>query len=110
MQDEEASLFPRLRPKLSSSEVAIVDSLEAQHVEAGAEYADLKHLAAMLDISEATTVDAIASYRDCANRLRLVSGSYLRNDEILTMLAKRSLSELEISAISGGMRARPREV
>ena len=34
-EDEEASLFPRLRQKLSSEEIAFLDSLEDQHVEAG---------------------------------------------------------------------------
>jgi hemerythrin-like domain-containing protein len=110
-QDEEASLFPRLRPKLSSSEVAFVDSLEAQHVEAGAVYADLKQLAAMLKSTEGATADSITSYRDCASRLRALYRDHIRaEDEILTALAKRSLGELEIIEISREMRARRAKV
>ena len=41
-EDEEGSLFPRLRPTLLSPELAFVDSLEAQHAQAGALYAQLK--------------------------------------------------------------------
>ncbi len=106
-QDEEVSLFPRLRPKLSSSEAAFVDSLEAQHVEAGAAYADLKQLAVMLASPDDATADSIASYGDCAGRLRaLYRDHILAEDEILTALAKRSLGESEISDISREMRAR----
>jgi hemerythrin-like domain-containing protein len=106
-QDEEASLFPRLRPKLSNSEAAFVDSLEAQHVEAGSVYADLKRLAATLNTSGSSTADSIASYRECASRLRALYRDHIRaEDEILTALAKRSLGELEISEISREMRAR----
>ncbi len=106
-QDEEASLFPRLRPKLSSSEIAFVDSLETQHVEARAVYANLKRLAEMMDNPDGPTADAIASYRDCADRLRALYREHIRaEDEVLTALAKRYLGGLEISEISREMRAR----
>jgi iron-sulfur cluster repair protein YtfE (RIC family) len=47
-EDEEASLFPRLRRKLSASEIEFVDSLEAQHVQAEKIYSCLKQLASQL--------------------------------------------------------------
>jgi hemerythrin-like domain-containing protein len=101
-EDEEASLFPRLRPKLSSSEVAFVDSLEAQHVKAGALYSQLKKREAML-----TDAHSIASYLECATRLRALYRDHIRaEDEILTALARKSLGDLEISEISEEMRAR----
>lgn len=106
-QDEEESLFPRLRPKLSSAEGAFVDSLEAQHVAAGVVYSDLKQFAAILDSPDGETADAIGSYCACAKRLRALYRDHIRaEDEILTALAKRSLGESEISEISGEMRAR----
>jgi len=37
-EDEELSLFPRLRPHLASDELEFVDSLESQHREAEAIY------------------------------------------------------------------------
>lgn len=102
-EDEEASLFPRLRPKLSASEIAFIDSLEAQHVEAAALYSKLKQLASTLK----HTTDAIDQYRECAAELRSIYRDHIRTeDEVLTALARRYLAELEISEISREMRAR----
>lgn len=47
-EDEEASLFPCLRQKLSPAEIRFIDSLEAQHVEAGSIYSELKRPALAL--------------------------------------------------------------
>jgi hemerythrin-like domain-containing protein len=106
-EDEEASLFPRLRPKLTTSELAFVDSLEAQHVEAGAVYTELKRLAAGLAGPNDPIAASIDSYRDCASRLQALYRDHIRaEDEILTAIAKRTLGESEISEISREMRAR----
>lgn len=106
-EDEEASLFPRLRPKLSTSELAFVDSLEAQHVEAEAVYTELKRLAATLDSPDAPPAGAIDSYRDCATRLQALYRAHIQaEDEILTAIAKRTLAASDTSEISREMRAR----
>lgn len=100
-EDEEASLFPRLRPKLSASEISFIDSLEAQHVEAGSIYAELKRL--VHDLAG----DSVGRYRECAERLRSLYRDHIRaEDEILTAMAKRSLDDAEIHEISQEMRAR----
>lgn len=108
-QDEERSLFPRLRQKLSASEIAFVDSLEAQHIQADSIYSTLKQLAAELDSPAACLPEMIERYRQCAEALRSIYREHIRaEDEILTALARRSLNELEISEISSEMRARRR--
>ena len=101
--DEESSLFPRLRPKLSPDEVAYVDSLEQDHQRAEAIYAELKELVALAD----SGIDWVERYRDCAERLRSLYREHIRSeDEILTRLARRSLSDEDLAAISIEMRER----
>jgi iron-sulfur cluster repair protein YtfE (RIC family) len=104
-EDEEASLFPRLRQKLSSREIAFLDSLEEQHVEAGAIYSELKQ--AVLDLGAEASTASIRQYRECAERLRALYREHIRaEDEILTAIAKRSLDAGELHEISREMRAR----
>jgi iron-sulfur cluster repair protein YtfE (RIC family) len=104
-EDEEASLFPRLRPKLSSDEIAFLNSLETQHVEAGAIYSELKRLAQ--DLASEPGTESVRRYRECAERLRSLYRDHIRaEDEILTAIARRSLDAGEIGAISREMRAR----
>ena len=103
-EDEEVSVFPRLRPTLSPQELAYVDSLELQHDEAEAIYAELKRLVAALD---SPTPEAIAQYRACAARLRTLYRAHIQSeDDILTRLARRSLRPADLAAISAEMRAR----
>jgi hemerythrin-like domain-containing protein len=106
-EDEEISLFPRLREKLSIPELAFVHSLEEQHIQAGTNYAELKELALALDRSAGHSAESIGAYLDCATRLRALYRDHIRaEDEVLTALARRSLSELEISEISSEMSVR----
>jgi len=99
-EDEELSLFPRLRQKLSASELEFVDSLEAQHAEAEALFAELKKLALEPDLD-------VTRFLDYAARLRSLYSEHIRaEDEILTAMARRSLDESEIAEISREMRAR----
>jgi hemerythrin-like domain-containing protein len=106
-EDEEASLFPRLRQKLSPAEIAFIDSLEAQHVEAGLIYFELKRLALSLEDSGNLSPDLLGQYRECANQLRSLYRRHIQSeDEILTAMARRSLEDADVFAISGEMRAR----
>ena len=103
--DEEESLFPRLLPLLSSSEIAFVESLEADHRVAQAVYEELKTLA------EAMFADPVPQriepYRESAERLRGMYQRHIRTeDEILTALARRSLSIAQIEQIADEMKAR----
>ena len=69
-EDEEASLFPRLRQKLPASELEFIDSLEAQHIEAGSLFSKLKEAALELELPREPSVDPLTRYLDHATRLR----------------------------------------
>ena len=106
-EDEEASLFPRLRQKLSASEIEFVDSLEAQHVQAEAIYSRLKQLASQLSAEGDIVPVLVGEYVECAEALRAFYRAHIRSeDEVLAALAKRSLSEPELVDISREMRER----
>jgi hemerythrin-like domain-containing protein len=103
-EDEEQSVFPRLRPSMSAEENAFVEQLEAQHSEAEAIYAELKTLAEQLRLNTTAQVD---SYRTCATRLRSLYRDHIRSeDDILTPIAKRTLTPAELVLISQEMRER----
>lgn len=106
-EDEEASLFPRLRPKLSRSEIAFVDTLEAQHTQAEAIFSELKQMAGQMDVPEPPSPAMIDRYRECAERLQALYQAHIRSeDDILSVLARRALTGAEIAEISGEMRKR----
>ena len=101
-EDEEASLFPRLRPRLSEQETIFVELLEDQHDEAEQIYARLKMLAAQMDVPGVP-----AQYAECAENLRALYREHIRSeDEILTALARRSLNENDLREIAAEMRTR----
>ena len=101
-EDEEASLFPRLREIASSQEIAFMNGLEAQHAEADGLYRALKTSAVTLASSP-----EIERYRECAKALRDFYRAHIRTeDEILTVLATRLLSAAALGEISREMRER----
>jgi hemerythrin-like domain-containing protein len=103
--DEEDSLFPRLRPLLSTSEIAFVDSLEAEHLEADSIYGELKQIVA--EMLREFRQDSAREFSIYAQRLRSLYLEHIRTeDEVLTALAKRFLGPAEIAEIAGEMRAR----
>ena len=106
--DEELSLFPRLRPRLSETERAYVDSLEHQHREAELVYEELKAIVARL--AQVSDEDAQA-LRELAGRLRGLYLKHIRSeDAILTALARRSLDPHDLTAIATEMKGRRRKV
>ena len=105
--DEEASVFPRLRKKLSGAELQFLETLEAQHAEAEEIYADLKELAGRLNQAGEIPADLVARYRETALRLRDLYGAHIRaEDETLNLLAKRSLDDDDLAQISQEMKDR----
>ena len=105
--DEEDSLFPRLRPKLSLDELAFVDSLETEHGEADSIYREVKKRAS--EAMDQPSTDSIRQYAECAGRLRALYRKHIQSeDQILTALARRSLDAADIEQISAEMRARRR--
>jgi len=106
-QDEEASLFPRLRAKISAEENAFLDALEAQHHEAEEIYSELKGLATELEARNEPSPDLLAAYAGCAQRFGQFYRAHIRSeDKILTAMARGSLDSCEIDAIAQEMRLR----
>lgn len=102
-RDEEDSLFPRLRPKLTAVETSFLDSLESQHGDAEAIYVELKNLYASIESSDFD----VAAYRACASRLREFYRAHIRaEDETLTAIARRSLDHFDLTQITQEMRSR----
>lgn len=105
--DEEDSLFPRLRPKLTPEELTFVESLQLQHTEADDIYKVLKNAAAA--VAGEPSADAIHQFADAANRLRAIYQRHIEfEDQVLMALARRRLAPEEIQQISEEMRARRR--
>ena len=106
-RDEEESVFPRLRPKLSLEEAVFVDSLEAQHHQAESIFSELKALAGRIGSPEGPSMHLESEYFERAVRLRSLYQDHIRSeDEIFSALAKRSLAGSELAQISSEMRAR----
>jgi len=107
-EDEEISLFPRLRPRLSSNELAYVDALEHQHREADSIYSELKgQVARLKNLGGAASVEETHAYRELAGKLREIYREHIRSEEeVLLRLARRSLNEGELREISGEMKQR----
>ena len=106
-EDEERSLFPRLRTKLSSNQIAYLDSLEQQHAEADAILVRLKQLTRDAANGYPVPQELADRFRDCAESLRSFYGRHIQSeDEILTEMAKASLTESELAGIAREMRER----
>lgn len=109
-EDEERSLFPRLRPRLPASDLAFLDSLEADHTEAESIYEDLKQIVAELSSTSELPPEVVNRYTECAKRLRSLYREHIcAEDAQLIGLASRHLSESEKSDMSREMQARRRE-
>ena len=106
-QDEERSLFPRLRPRLTADQIGFLALLEAQHGDADAILSRLKELVGEAAHEDPVTGALAGQYRECAEDLRRVYRGHIRSeDEIVTALAKRLLTAPELAEISREMRAR----
>jgi hemerythrin-like domain-containing protein len=105
--DEEDSLFPRLRPKLSAQELDFLDKLEQQHVEADALYADLRRTVSEISSEPSVPDDLIERYRDCAQRLRELYREHIAaEDSVLTPIARNKLTESDLAQLTDEMRRR----
>lgn len=109
-EDEENSLFPRLRKKLSSDRIAYLDSLEAQHSEAESILYRLKELVSAARRQDPIPGDLIEHYRNAAEALSSLYGAHIRSeDEVLVALARQFLDSPDLSEITREMRERRAE-
>lgn len=95
-QDEEESLFPRLRARLCAEELAYLDRLERDHDEAHKLYSELK--AGPADLPRLREL----IWRLCELYRRHIASE----DEVLTELGRRLLTAEELRQISQEMRRR----
>ena len=104
-EDEEESVFPRLRARLSPEDLAYVDSLEAEHRDKEAVLGELKDLAAELD--SAVTPERVLLYRELSVRLCGLYRSHIASeDDVLVRLGRNVLKSEELASIREEMRAR----
>ncbi len=106
-EDEEHSVFPRLRTKLGAGETAYLDSLEQEHQKAESILVRLRKLIGEAARRDPVPEPLIEEYRGCAADLRSLYLAHIRSeDETLTGMAKQLLSASEIAEISREMRNR----
>ena len=104
-EDEEESVFPRLRARLSAGDLAYVDSLESEHREKEAVFGELKRLSEEMEAG--VTAQRAARYRELAGRLCSLYRSHIASeDDVLVRLGRGNLTEQELGAIREEMRSR----
>lgn len=106
MEDEEESIFPRIRLHATSDELAYLDSLELQHREAEGSVARLRNLIRQLerDPSPAATHEA---FRQTALKLvELYRAHIASEDEVLNRIGHARLDEVALAEIAFEMRLR----
>jgi hemerythrin-like domain-containing protein len=105
--DEEVSLFPRLRTRLTPEEVAHLDRLEQQHREVESVFAELEDVVAEIAASPQQAIPLETRYREIVTRLSGLYRPHIQfEDEVLMRLARRLLDQGELENISREMRAR----
>jgi hemerythrin-like domain-containing protein len=105
--DEEQSLFPRLRPRLTGEEAAHLDRLEQQHHEVESVIAELKGVVAQIAASPEQSVPLDTRYRELVNQLTGLYRPHIQfEDDVLIRLARRVLDAGELRDISEEMRSR----
>lgn len=105
-EDEENSLFPRLRPLLSQADAAFVAELEHQHDEAERLHADLESVVEELRRSE-PPAGALERYRSTVAGLSTLYRSHIdAEDNRVFAIAQRLLTSEHLEGIATEMRTR----
>lgn len=106
-EDEEESVFPRIRERIGRAGIEYLDSLEEQHREKEEVYDQLRRLAG--ELRESITPERVATYRRLAGRLCTLYRSHIASEnDILVRLGREALSADELAAIRDEMRSRRR--
>ncbi len=104
-EDEEQSVFPRLRGHLAEEEARYLERLEAEHDEADRTYAKLKQIAS--ELGRGVTPELAERYRETAATMQALYARHIASeDETLIALGRRALSEGELAAIAAEMKRR----
>lgn len=106
-QDEELSLFPRLRPRLTATELALLASLESQHEEVDALHRELEAVVARLAAHDPVAQPDVRAYERTVNRLSALYRDHIAaEDAHFPNWGRRILSEAELAAIGQEMKQR----
>lgn len=102
-EDEEDSVFPRLRARMESGERIFLAELEHDHAEAGVIY---RHLRSLVERAAEGGMDA-AAIRGAAGELAALYRKHIASeDAALTEYTRRFLAPPDREAIASEMRAR----
>lgn len=105
--DEEESLFPRVRPHLTPEELHYLDGLEEQHRAAESVFTELKRVTEELAAAADNSISLESRYKELAARLSALYRPHIQSeDEILTRLARRTLTDDQLKAIAEEMKER----
>jgi len=105
-EDEEESVFPRIRPHANSEELAYLDSLELQHREVESCLARLKGLTRELESDTSVTPTRAAFARTVTELARLYRAHIASENEVLTAIGRARLDEVALAEIAFEMRLR----
>ena len=106
-EDEEASLFPRLEPKLDAGQAAFVAELEAEHEAAHELYGALREVAARVEAAAEPDAGLEAEYARVVGEFCALYRRHIQNeDSRLIELSRAVLSGEELAAIGAEMKAR----
>jgi hemerythrin-like domain-containing protein len=106
-EDEEVSVFPRLRSRLTSEQLEFVSCLESQHRETEKLYEELKTLAQKIE--RGVTPAAATRLRELASLLNELYRAHIESEnQTLMTIGREKLAEDELTAILAEMRARRR--
>jgi len=98
-EDEEQSVFPRLEGRISGPDAAYLASLEAQHREADAIYAALKH--------PPESAEELPRYREVVRQFAELYRAHIASEnERLIAVARAALTPEELAEISSEMKRR----
>lgn len=102
-RDEEESVFPRLRGRMTAEESALVEELEEDHAEAELRYAKLRLVVERLEAGE----DASAEYVQAAGALCALYRRHIEVEDVkLVDVARRELSGEQLAVIAAEMKQR----
>lgn len=104
-EDEERSIFPRMREQLNEDEREYLAELERQHDVAEAAYGELCSIVA--EFHEPASREWIASYEGAAKKLaRLYREHIASEDTRLVEIGTRTLSQAQLQSIAAEMKER----
>ncbi|MDR3719592.1 MAG: hemerythrin domain-containing protein [Bryobacteraceae bacterium] len=105
-EDEEKSVFPRIRLHATSEEQAYLDGLEAQHREVEACFTRLKSLTGQLERDPSAAPAREAFAQGVAKLAGLYRAHIASENEVLTAIGRERLDEVALAEIAFEMRQR----